>query len=115
MHPLVSIEDLPLLPDSLQDDLAKYQSVLSLDPGQTLGLPNHGSPKQFGELVGFTLGDKKVIVVHPLWDLHKPVGLLADAVAKVEDPSQVQVRYLNTFNLLRRPSWCYQSLNNTQT
>ena len=41
MHPLVSIEDLPLLPDSLQDDLAKYQSVLSLDPVQTLGLPNH--------------------------------------------------------------------------
>lgn len=67
------------------------------------------SPQQFGELVGFTLGDKKVIVVHPLWDLYKPVGLLADAVAKVEDPSQV--RYLDTFNLLRRPSWCYQSLN----
>ncbi|NJL89202.1 MAG: DEAD/DEAH box helicase [Coleofasciculaceae cyanobacterium SM2_1_6] len=68
------------------------------------------SPQQFGELVGFTLGDKKVIVVHPLWDLNKRVGLLADAVAKVEDPSQV-VRYLDTFNLLRRPSWCYQSLN----
>ncbi|MBD2317383.1 DEAD/DEAH box helicase [Phormidium tenue] len=70
------------------------------------------SPQQFGELVGFTLGDKKVIVVHPLWDLYKPVGLLADAVAvaKVEDPSQV-VRYLDTFNLLRRPSWCYQSLS----
>lgn len=41
LHPLVSIEDLSLLPDSLQDDLAKYQSVLSLDPVQTLGLPNH--------------------------------------------------------------------------
>ena len=70
------------------------------------------SPQQFGELIGFTLGDKKVIVVHPLWDLYKPVGLLADAVAvaKVEDPSQV-VRYLDTFNLLRRPSWCYQSLS----
>lgn len=54
----------------------------------------------------------KVIVVHPLWDLYKPVDLLADAVAvaKVEDPSQV-VRYLDTFNLLRRPSWCYQSLS----
>lgn len=72
------------------------------------------SPQQFEELVGFTLGDKKVIVVHPLWDLYKPVGLLADAVAKVEDPSQV-VRYLDTFNLLRRPSWCYQSLNNMQS
>jgi hypothetical protein len=64
------------------------------------------SPEQFGELVGFTLGDKKVIVVHPLWDLYKPVGLLADAVAKIEAP-----RYLDTFNLLRRPSWCYQSLS----
>jgi DEAD/DEAH box helicase domain-containing protein len=66
-------------------------------------------PQQFEELVGFALGDRKVIVVHPLWDLNKPLGLLADAISKVEDPSQV--RYLDTFNLLRRPSWCYQSLN----
>jgi DEAD/DEAH box helicase domain-containing protein len=67
------------------------------------------SSQQFEGLAGFTLGDKKVIIVNPLWDLNKRVGLLADAVAKVEDPSQV--RYLDTFNLLRRPSWCYQSLN----
>ena len=69
-------------------------------------------PRIIHDTNGFTLGDKKVIVVHPLWDLYKPVGLLADAVAvaKVEDPSQV-VRYLDTFNLLRRPSWCYQSLS----
>ncbi len=67
------------------------------------------SPQQFEGLAGFILGDKKVIVVHPLWDLIKPVGLLADAVSTVESPSQV--RYLDIFNLLRRPSWCYQSLN----
>lgn len=67
------------------------------------------SPQQFGELVGFTLGDKKVIVVHPLWDINKPVGLLADAVSTVEDSSKI--KYIDTFNLLRRPSWCYQSLN----
>jgi DEAD/DEAH box helicase domain-containing protein len=66
-------------------------------------------PQQFEELVGFTLGDKKVIVVHPLWDVNKPVGVLGDAISKVEDRSKI--KYLDTFNLLRRPSWCYQSLS----
>ncbi len=66
------------------------------------------SPHNVGSLAGFTVGDITVIIVHPLWNLNQPVGLLADAVATVAANSRI--RYLDTFNLLRRPSWCYQSL-----
>jgi len=64
-------------------------------------------PQQFGSLPGFTVGSQTVIIVHPLWNQDNPIGLLADAISTVE-PSPP--RYLDTFNLLRRPSWCYQSL-----
>jgi len=67
------------------------------------------SGEQFGTLPGFVVGDKMVIIVHPLWNIDSPQGLLNEAIATVE-PS-AQVRYLDTFNLLRRPSWCYQSLD----
>ena len=65
------------------------------------------SPLQFGCLPGFQIGSQRVIIVHPLWNRDNPIGLLADAIAKEPD---AQIRYLDTFNLLRRPSWCYQSL-----
>ena len=65
--------------------------------------------EQFGALPGFVVGDKMVIIVHPLWNKENPQGLLNEAIATVEQSAQV--RYLDTFNLLRRPSWCYQSLD----
>ena len=37
----MGVEDLPLLPEFLQDDLAKYQFVLAIDPAQTQGVPSH--------------------------------------------------------------------------
>ena len=67
------------------------------------------SGEQFGTLPGFVVGDKRVIIVHPLWNKENPQGLLNEAIATVEQSAQV--RYLDTFNLLRRPSWCYQSLD----
>ncbi|MBW4496740.1 MAG: DEAD/DEAH box helicase [Oscillatoria princeps RMCB-10] len=66
------------------------------------------SPREFGTLPGFEVGSKKVLIVHPLWNRENPTGLLADALATVE--AGVQIKYLDTFNVLRRPSWCYQSL-----
>jgi len=60
----------------------------------------------FGNLPGLRLGSREVIVVHPLWDTSAPQGILADAVAAANtEPS-----FLDTFNLLRRESWSYQSL-----
>jgi len=66
------------------------------------------SAQQFGALPGLTVGDISVIIVHPLWNVDCRQGLLNEAAATVAEPDRI--RYLDTFNLLRRPSWCYQSL-----
>jgi hypothetical protein len=64
-------------------------------------------PRQFGPLSGFEIGGMQVLVVHPLWDTYKPHALLAEARATA---SPGPMKHLDTFNLLRRQSWCYQSL-----
>jgi hypothetical protein len=64
------------------------------------------APRQFHSLPGFTIGGYDVIVVHPLWDTHTPAGRLAEAVVAATAP----VKYLDTFNMLRRLSAAYQSL-----
>jgi DEAD/DEAH box helicase domain-containing protein len=69
---------------------------------------NYCSPQTIGTLPGFTVGDITVIIVHPLWNLNNPVGLLSDAISTISPNSQIC--FVDTFNLLRRPSWCYQSL-----
>lgn len=65
------------------------------------------NPTGFGLLPGFTVGDKQVIIVHPLWDTHHPHEILAEARASC-DPGTVCT--LDTFNLLRREGWAYRSL-----
>jgi len=65
------------------------------------------APREYGPLPGFEVGGMQVLVVHPLWDTFRPHGVLAEARAAV---SSSAVRYLDTFNLLRRESWSYQSL-----
>ena len=62
-------------------------------------------PCDFGPLPGLEIGGKQVLVVHPLWDKVHPRGLLAEALAACE-----HAKTLDTFNLLRRPGWAYQSL-----
>ena len=64
-------------------------------------------PEDFGELPGFIVGDQQVLVVHPLWNTNNPRGLLAEAHSAT---SSSPTRHLDTFNLLRRESWSYQSL-----
>lgn len=41
LHKLVSVEDIPFLPNQLRKDLTQYQQILSLDPYQTRGVPSH--------------------------------------------------------------------------
>lgn len=64
------------------------------------------SPREFGPLSGFEVGHREVIVVHPLWDCERPTGVLAQAQAE----ASAHPLYLDTFNMLRRQSWAYQSL-----
>ena len=65
------------------------------------------TPRSFGRLPGLQVGTHAVIVVHPLWDQRSHEGLLAEARAQtgIQRP-----RFVDTFNLLRRESWTYQSL-----
>ena len=65
------------------------------------------TPRDFGPLPGLEIGNKQVLVVHPLWDRRHPIGLLAQGLACCGDES---AQMLDTFNLLRRPGWAYQSL-----
>ena len=66
------------------------------------------APKMFGSLPGFvTSGGQNVVIIHPLWDRTQPTGWLAEAFAACgPEPPWA----LDTFNLLRRQSWSYQSL-----
>ena len=65
------------------------------------------SPHDFGPLPGFRVRRQQVLVVHPLWDTYSPRGLLAEALSTA---SPAPIRFVDTFNLLRRESWSYQSL-----
>jgi len=62
------------------------------------------TPVTYGQLPGFVLAGRPVIVVHPLWNLSSPHGMLADAV-RAAGPRVLPV---DTFNLSRRMSWVYQ-------
>ncbi len=68
------------------------------------------SPQDFGPLPGFEVGGRQGIIVHPLWNTHQPSGLLAEARAWTPAVSAQEIRYVDTFNLLRRESWVYQRL-----
>ncbi len=59
---------------------------------------------------GIIAGHRRFIVVHPLWDTFRVSGILARAVAAAGG----SVRFIDTFNLLRRPGWCHESGLNTR-
>ncbi|MCI0627472.1 MAG: hypothetical protein L0387_38470 [Acidobacteria bacterium] len=64
--------------------------------------------REFATLPGCLVGRKQVIFVHPLWDCTRPSQLLAAAVADADQTAEI--RFLDTFNVLRRPSFAYQAL-----
>ena len=64
-------------------------------------------PVTFGRIPGFVAGTRNILIVHPLWDTRSPSGLFAEAVA---DSGNSIHRYINTFNLLRRPGWCRRDI-----
>jgi DEAD/DEAH box helicase domain-containing protein len=63
--------------------------------------------RDFGPLAGFTLNGREILIVHPLWDVYRPHGLLADALAVC---TTAQPLFLDTFNIARRMSASYQRL-----
>jgi len=65
-------------------------------------------PRDFGPLSGCTIGTKQIIFIHPLWNSLRPSYVLAEAIAAADQGSEI--RFLDTFNVLRRPSRAYQAL-----
>lgn len=71
------------------------------------------SPEQFGPLPGFTLpSGLSVIITHSLWDTRSGIdGIAAEAFDEAADGAgEDQVRFVDPFNLQRRPSWVYQNI-----
>ena len=68
----------------------------------------HCMVNDFGPLPGFEVGARRVLLIHPLWDQNRPTGYLAEAISGIRADSLIH--YLDTFNILRRPSWAYQQI-----
>lgn len=66
----------------------------------------NGNIHKCGELPCISTKNGKILIVHPLWDIHKPTGILAEAIVECNSPP----RFIDSFNLLRRPSWCHQKV-----
>jgi len=65
--------------------------------------------EQFGTLPGFSLNGQRSIIIHSLWDIAEPKGLLKGAVdAAGEDLHNL--RFVDPFNLARRPTWVLSHL-----
>ena len=64
--------------------------------------------QDFGPLPGFSLNGKGVIIIHPFWNTEATTGLLAKAKAKAHASNITY--YVDTFNLLRRPSYVYKNI-----
>ena len=69
------------------------------------------SATTFGELPGIIFMDNfKVIIVHPFWNYsshQSEENILTDAIAAAGFEN---LYFIDTFNLHRRPSWCYSKL-----
>ena len=69
----------------------------------------HCQSEDYGQLYGFsvnTVNNKNIIIIHPFWKTESQTGLLTEATKDVEKPE-----FIDTFNLLRRPSFVYQKLS----
>lgn len=73
--------------------------------------PENMQQTTFGNLPGFIFhNDFKVIIVHPFWNVtyHQPdENILTEAIAEAGIEN---LFFIDTFNLHRRPSWCYEQL-----
>ena len=61
-------------------------------------------------LPGLIRRGQKVLITHPLWDFDNPSGILKDAIAEA-DTGEGQLRAVDTFDLMLRPSWCHWILS----
>ncbi|MFC1924630.1 helicase-related protein [Chloroflexota bacterium] len=63
---------------------------------------------EFGRLHGWRVAGRNVIIIHPLWNIYHPGGILAEALSTLSQDDDI--RFVDAFNLSRRQSWVYQRL-----
>lgn len=64
---------------------------------------------RWGKLPGLKNDTKKIIIIHPLWSKEDPYGLLSEAIVEAGGDLD-EIKFMDTFNLLRRPGWCHEKL-----
>ena len=76
-----------------------------------------GARRTFGSLPGIENGTQRIILAHPLWNVDEAArhlylsGRVAEALASAREGGEYRVDWIDSFNLLRRPSWCFKQLN----
>lgn len=53
-------------------------------------------------------GRKKIVIVHPLWNLNCDNGLVGNCIANLNPNDDIV--FVDTFNLQRRQSWCFMMI-----
>jgi len=66
----------------------------------------------YNDIPAFKAGDLAVIITHPLWNIDDPKQTLAVATAQAMS-NAVDVTYIDSFNISRRPGECYRVLQET--
>ena len=92
--------------EELDDWLAQATDVQTTLCGSRVGI----TARTYGDLPGVydSARDISYVIVHPLWSVDSGPGLvIQDAIADafVQD-SPGDIRYVNTFDGMRRPSYC---------
>lgn len=67
------------------------------------------SAETWAGLPGISRGDRRIIIVHPLWDTENPIRAVERAMVEARGSFE-NTFFLDTFDLLRRPSWCKKEL-----
>ncbi len=86
-------------------ELDNWMNIATILRDNFISYFDNYQPYTWGALPGFKTGNRQYLVVHPLWDTHNPQGILATAIAAMD----IEPRFIDTFNLLRRPGWCHRN------
>lgn len=97
--------------DYLEPELADWKEFAKELRDKFIESFSNLTSEKYGELPGFVFMENfKVIIVHPFWNTnsHQPeVNILTEAIAEAGIENTY---FMDTFNLHRRPSWCYSKL-----
>jgi len=88
------------------EDAVNYRNLLINDLGSGIPFINQGIP-YFDYLDMFTQEIKRVVIIHPLWNV--TINGFMHNLAPIVDPTKKMI-YLDTFNLKKRYSACYKKI-----